>query len=374
MTDLHPSDRLHHMDHLRALAMLAGVLFHAALAYSPLMHGFWPLADRQASVGVDAVVWGMHLVRIPLFFLVAGFFAAWVLARRGGTALARQRVRRILVPFLVAWPLVWWAMSASTQWAALNVQHPSPLLAMIRPWLLMADAPSPPPGTAHLWFLYYLLLFGVLHWVARTLGLARIGEWLVARHPAWLLLGLPLLLVPALAFVSAPHPAPESLVPQFWAIAFYGAFYAWGVQLHERPAWLDRCSALAPWLLVGSSAFYLAFLWRLAAETPGIAQATASWPVAALEACLAVWLTALCLLAGRRWLARPNAVLRYLAQAAYWTYLAHLPVLFVLQYLLMDLAWPWPFKYLAAVAGTLAVCLLGYQALVRHTRLRRFVG
>ena len=72
MTDLHPSDRLHHMDHLRALAMLAGVLFHAALAYSPLMHGFWPLADRQASAGVDAVVWGMHLVRMPLFFLVAG--------------------------------------------------------------------------------------------------------------------------------------------------------------------------------------------------------------------------------------------------------------------------------------------------------------
>ena len=374
MTDPHPSDRLHYMDHLRALAMLAGVLFHAALAYSPLMHGFWPLADRQTSAGVDAVVWGLHLVRMPLFFLVAGFFAAWILARRGGAALARQRVRRILLPFLVAWPLVWWSLSASTQWAAANVQHPSPLLAMIGPWLLMADAPRPPPGTAHLWFLYYLLLFGVLHWALRTLGLGRIGGWPVARHPAWLLLGLPLLLAPALASVSAPHPAPESLVPQFWAIAFYGAFYAWGVLLHERAAWLDRCGPLLPWLLVGSVALYVAFLWRLSAEPPGMAQATASWPVAALEACLAVWLTALGLLGGRRWLARPNAVLRYLAQAAYWTYLAHLPVLFALQYLLMDLAWPWPLKYLAAVAGTLAVCLLGYQGLVRHTRLRRFVG
>lgn len=87
-----------------------------------------------------------------------------------------------------------------------------------------------------------------------------------------------------------------------------------------------------------------------------------------------MWLTVLCLLAGRRWLARPNAVLRYLAQAAYWTYLAHLPLLFALQYLLMDRAWPWPLKYLAAVAGTLAACLLSYQVLVRHTGLRRFVG
>src|SRR3546814_3886742 len=60
-----PQERLHYMDHLRALAMLAGVFFHAALAYSPVMNGFFPTADRQTSVWVDAVVWGLHLVRMP---------------------------------------------------------------------------------------------------------------------------------------------------------------------------------------------------------------------------------------------------------------------------------------------------------------------
>src|SRR3546814_2774664 len=59
-----PQERLHYMDHLRALAMLAGVFFHAALAYSPVMNGFFPTADRQTSVWVDAVVWGLHLVRM----------------------------------------------------------------------------------------------------------------------------------------------------------------------------------------------------------------------------------------------------------------------------------------------------------------------
>lgn len=373
MSAVTPQDRLHEMDHLRALAMLAGVVFHAALAYSPMMQGFWPAADRQSSAWIDTVVWGLHLVRMPLFFLVAGFFAAWLLARRGGAALARQRVRRILVPLLVAWPLVWWSLSASIEWAAANVQHPSPLLAMIREWMLMPDAPSPPPGTAHLWFLYYLLLFGVLHWIVRTLELGRIGQWLIARHPAWLLLGLPVIVLPALASVSAPHPAPESLVPQFWAIVFYGAFFAWGTLIHARPDWLQRTRPLVPWLIVASIALYAAFLWRIAIP-PSQGQLIASWDVAALEACLSVWLTLLCLLAGQRLLSRPNAVLRYLAQAAYWTYLIHLPVLFVLQYHLMDLDWAWPIKLLAAIGGTLAVCLLGYQALVRHTPLRRFVG
>ena len=369
-----PQERLHYMDHLRALAMLAGVFFHAALAYSPLMQGFFPTADRQNSVGVDAVIWGLHLVRMPLFFLVAGFFAAWVIAARGGVALARQRVRRILVPFLVAWPLVLWSLSASTGWALENVQHPSAFLAMVREWLQQPDPPRLPPGTGHLWFLYYLLLFGVLHWVVRTLDLGRLGAWLVSRHPAWLLLGLPLPLVPALASVSAPHPAPEGLVPQFWAIAYYGAFFALGTLVHARTDWLARARSSAPWLALASLALYAVFLWRLSVELPGQAQPVASWGVALLEACLSVWMTVLCLLAGQRLLDRASGVMRYLAQSAYWTYLLHLPLLFALQYALMDKEWHWGLKFAAAVCATLAACLLSYQVLVRHTPLRRFVG
>lgn len=367
-------DRLHYMDHLRALAMLAGVLFHAALAYSPLMQPIWPMADRETSVAVDAVIWGLHLVRMPLFFVVAGFFAAWVIARRGGTALARQRVRRILLPFLVAWPPVWWSMSASTGWAAMNVQHPSFLLLLIRDWMQQPDPPGLPPGTAHLWFLYYLLLFAVLHWVLRTLELGRLGQRLLNAHPAWVLLGLPLLLLPALASVSAPHPAPESLVPQFWAIIFFGAFFALGVLMHGQPGWIERVRPLAKWLLPAVALVYLAFIWRLAADPAAADQLTAPWATAVLEACLSVWLAVLCLLAGQRLLNRPNTVMRYLSQSAYWTYLLHLPLLFALQYLLMDLELHWPLKLGMASVVTLAVCLLSYQLLVRHTVLRRFVG
>src|SRR3546814_13831321 len=121
---------------------------------------FFPTADRQTSVWVDAVVWGLHLVRMPLFFLVAGFFAAWVIDRRGGGALARQRVRRIALPFLLAWPLVWLAMSSSTGWAAMNVQHPSAFLAIVGAWMQLHDRAPPQPNTAHLGILTYPVPFG----------------------------------------------------------------------------------------------------------------------------------------------------------------------------------------------------------------------
>lgn len=374
MPDSLPQGRLHYMDHLRALAMLAGVLFHAALAYSPLMASFWPAADRQNSPWVDAVAWGLHLVRMPLFFLVAGFFAAWLVANRGQGGMFRQRLRRIALPFAVALPLVVWTMTAGIHWAATAVQHPPAVLVMVRAFLQMPDPPRVMPTTSHLWFLYYLLLFTILHWVARTLDLGRIGQWLSRRFPLWILAGMPLFLVLPLASVSAPHPAPESLLPQFWAVAFYGAFFALGTLVHGQADWLRRMRPHVPWLVAGAVALYALFLWRLAIEPPGPTQPTASWVMAVLQACLATWLTLLCLMAGQRLLDRPSPVMTYLSQAAYWTYLLHLPLLLALQYLLMDLALAWPLKLGLASAGTLAVCLLSYQVLVRHTPLRRFVG
>lgn len=377
MTTLHTApERLHHMDHLRALAMLVGVFFHAALAYSPAMTQLFPTADRQTSEWVDAVVWGLHLVRMPLFFVVAGYFAAGVIAQRGFGGLWRQRMRRIALPLVVAWPLVMLSLVATTGWAAQHVEHPSALLLMVRQFMQLPNAPQPPLTVAHLWFLYYLLIFTVLHWVVRTLELGRVGPWLMRRPPAQLLMALPLLLVPALASVSAPHPAPEGVLPQFWAIGYYGAFFALGTQLHAHPDWLARArtSGLVSWLSGLCVLLYAAFLWRLGAEETGYLHATASWPVAVLEACLSVWLTLLCLLAGQRFLNRPNPAMRYLAQSAYWTYLLHLPLLFAIQYVLMDWNLAWPLKFALASLGTLAICLLSYQVLVRHTRLRGFVG
>ena len=98
-------ERLHSMDHLRALAMLAGVLFHAALAYSPLMHPIWPTADTGRSIVVDGAAWFLHLFRMPLFFVVAGFFAALLVARRGLGGLFRNRCARVLLPLLLFLPL-----------------------------------------------------------------------------------------------------------------------------------------------------------------------------------------------------------------------------------------------------------------------------
>lgn len=367
-----PTDtRVHALDHLRALAMLMGVVFHAALAYSPLVQPIWPGADRQNWWGVDAAIWLPHLIRMPLFFLVAGFFTAWLLAQRGGAGLARQRVRRILLPFLLAWPLVHVATSFSTQWAMQHVDHPAPLLVLFRQIMAMPDPPSLPLSTGHLWFLYYLLLFSLLLWVARSLDWDRfISKWLDAG-PAVVSLSLPLLLWPGFMLTGAPHPAPEGLLPQFWAMLIYGPFFALGLGLHGRLHWL---APLQRWFWPGvllCLGLYALFLLRLA---EGATLTSTPWWWAAIEALIAGWGSLLALLAGLRWMQHANALMRYLAASSYWTYLWHLPILLTLQYLLMDHNWAWPLKFALCLSATLAICLLSYEWLVRRTALRRHVG
>lgn len=369
-----PDARIHALDQLRALAMMTGVLFHAALAYSPLLHAFWPTADRRHSAWVDALIWLPHLVRMPLFFVVAGFFTAWLIARRGMGGLLRNRVRRILVPFLIAWPLVHWSVSMLTGWAAHGVGQPSPFLLMVREWMALPDPPTPLPSTGHLWFLYYLLLFSVMTWAGRALGLGGLLVRWLSLGPHRLALTLPLALLPGFLGVPAPHPAPEGLLPQFWAIALYGPFFALGVALHGRLDWLSPLRArVLPATLV-CLLLYAVFLWQLGADSARDPWAGAPWQIAALESLIAAWGTLACLVAGLRWLNHSSAWMSYLARSSYWVYLTHLPILFALQYVLLDVALAWPWKYLLGVGATLGLCIGSYQVLVRHTRLRPWVG
>ncbi len=367
-------ERVHHMDNLRALAMLAGVVFHAALAYSPLMHPIWPLADAGRSIAVDAVAWFLHLFRMPLFFVVAGFFAALLVARRGMAGLFRNRAARVLLPLVLFLPLVLVSMHWLTMQAIANAAHPSPALVWMRGWIEQHGALPSLPGWAHLWFLFYLLLFTVLTWVASSLGLRSLGQRIAALPPLALILLFPIPLTLALAGTTAPWPAPEFVLPSLWAMAFFGLYFALGYQLFQRHEILDRMRPWSMLLLVGAVLGY-ALLFH---STDGFAltrpKTLQHAMHAALEAYAGLWMTLWCLLAGKRWLDKRNATMRWLADASYWTYLVHLPLLFAIQYRLLDVQLHWMTKFAIALLATFALSFVSYRLVVRHTLMGRLLN
>ncbi|MCB1129385.1 MAG: acyltransferase family protein, partial [Verrucomicrobiae bacterium] len=94
-----PAARRHDLDALRAAAMLLGIAFHIGIGFAA---GFpWLVQDARRSVGFLLFVDASHGFRMPLFFLISGFFTAMLWRKRGLKALLKHRFQRILLPCLL---------------------------------------------------------------------------------------------------------------------------------------------------------------------------------------------------------------------------------------------------------------------------------
>ena len=75
--------RFHELDALRAFAMLLGVVLHASMF---LVWPEWPVVAKEISPDLpyDDIVHAIHGFRMPVFFLLSGFFTAMLWRRHGG--------------------------------------------------------------------------------------------------------------------------------------------------------------------------------------------------------------------------------------------------------------------------------------------------
>jgi surface polysaccharide O-acyltransferase-like enzyme len=87
------------LDALRGVAMLLGIVLHALLSFIPTP---WPVQDTRQNGLFFIPYAAIHMFRMPLFFLISGFFTMFILQRHGLGGMIRQRVRRILLPLLLA--------------------------------------------------------------------------------------------------------------------------------------------------------------------------------------------------------------------------------------------------------------------------------
>ena len=97
-------ERRHDLDALRAIAMLLGILLHAIMPFIGLPEEFFPLQDSSQAPWLGLILHAIHGFRMPLFFLISGFFTAMLWRKRGLTALLGHRFKRICLYYL-AWGL-----------------------------------------------------------------------------------------------------------------------------------------------------------------------------------------------------------------------------------------------------------------------------
>ena len=389
MTNVHEGapapapERLHALDAVRGGALLLGIVFHATLSFLPVPVKIWIVQDSQPSLALGILFFTTHVFRMTTFFLIAGFFAHMSFHRRGAAAFIGDRLKRIALPLVVGWPIVYGAIVAVVLWAARAANHGQ-----------LPGTPPPPFPTfprfplTHLWFLYVLLelyaailiLRGAVVLMDRSGGIragvdrlvclvmrGRLGAIVMAAplgaalaaDPKWLMwFGIP---TPDKSFVTNPT-----------ALIGFGCAFGFGWLLHrqvELLRTLERDCALNLILAILLITASLAIVGVTPRLTP-IPDDTIRLAGAACYAA-ATWTATFAVIGlALRFLSGFSPARRYIADASYWLYLIHLPIVMALQVAVARLDWPWPVKFAAILAVAFPLMFASYELMVRHS----FIG
>lgn len=340
------------LDTARAVAMLLVVATHAALSFMVTPIG-WAIQDRSQHLGVDLGVWIVRAFAMPTFFWLSGYFSRAVLHAGGLQAFARNRGWRIALPLAVALVPCSLALDALWDWG-----RAVGLRAAVADNVPKLKASELPIELGHLWFLYYLLLLSVAAVVVTRLVAAR--RWMLALPVA-------MVVCPILWLGALQPDTPLGFVPDVPIALYAGGFFAWGWLVHAFPEELARYRRYAG-LALAIAALPLAVvcvtLYRglAAIEHPPVHAVLAS---GAFSLLVVAGFLGLC---ARQ--VRPSPLLQLASEASYWTYIAHLPLVVLLQILLARVAVPGPLKLVAIVAATTALCVGSYAVFRNARRIR----
>ena len=337
MTEV-PKGREAGLDALRGVLMLLGVLLHAACCFQGEANTVWPYRDVATSGLAIYVLIVVHIFRMPMFFVIAGYFAARTAAHRGASGLLRSRWSRIGIPLILGVLVVVPLVELAFAWAITRAAGVG----------MVFTATWPPRGSAHLWFLEYLLVLSVIAAAVValaerrpggvspiTFGGVRFGTAGLGRLVG-LGLGLGVLLLP---MATPGFATPHGFVPELRLLVPYGYCFLLGWRLWSAPeARTEMCARAGRMLAAGIVLVHVAALtalmyWGAVAERResvlGIYVLTQM-----LSGLAVVFLTA----GAFGWVERrfdaPRAWTTAMADASYTIYVVHLPIVIVVAALL----------------------------------------
>lgn len=372
----HKTERLHSLDSLRAIMMLLGLVIHSAITYGVIDYGSaWSLKDPNAiHLSNDYIVFFIHAFRMQIFFVVAGFFGSMLFYERQPLKMIKNRVSRIVFPFLVFVVLLWPTILFTFDYTQLIFAGDSDVLANT-----LANFSSLnvliPKGTFHLWFLYYLAL---ITFVSVGLGLVfkklptlsnRIStafSWIIQKTVLRVLIFAGIMALIYLLMGTSSVETSTSFIPDFNTFLYYMFFYLVGWVLFKSKHLLDTMKQ-SDWIssILGIILFSVYFFM----------QASLSYELIIIIKSLMVWLlifgiTGLFI----RYGSNHSSKMRYISDSSYWVYLIHLPLTAIIPSLISNWSLSGSLKFLFVLIVTGIICFVTYHYFIRGTIVGKFLN
>ena len=372
--------RLHYLDWLRVIAILAVFLYHTTRPFN-LMD--WHIKNAEQSYFLTGILlffepWGM-----PFFFLIAGTGTWFALRHRNGRQYVTERVKRLLIPYIAGCILLtpimltieWMHKIQSGAWngtfeAFVSQRGGVPISPQIFGW-----------AGYHLWFLGFLFSFSLLAlplflWLKGEPG-QRIISWWAARceQRGGILLAIIPLLVVQFALRPFFTQGEHNWADFFFTMTYFVLGYI--LFTDER---FTRAIARDWRLLLGLGGasgviamipimFLDAFDWFSMPTTPHF---YVMWTLVVIYGWCCVMLI---LYVGMRFLNFSNRWLQYGQEAILPFFVFHQPVIMLIA--LFVVQWDADIlpKWLVVLVGSFLVTIGLYELVIRHIKpLRMLFG
>lgn len=355
--------RRHGFDWLRIGVIFLLFPFHTARVYD-----VWePNYVKDAANINDFSSWFVAALGywiMPLLFFVAGYAAYQALRKRTPGQFVRERVSRLLIPFLVGLVLI----VPPQGYLALIQQYgyTGDYLSFLGLYFTNFSDLSGYTGgftPAHLWFVLYLFVIS-LALLAPLLWMVRRPDKLKGLARPWLILLaiVPMTLMQALPDIGGKNPF------------YFGMIFLLGAVFANSDVFID---ALRRWrfaLLGGALAANGAML-AIAATVGWLEGYSAEAIGFALLRNLGVWLMILALAGlADQYLNKPSKALSIFNRASYPVYIFHQTVLLAAAYFIVMLDMPWTLKFAAIVLAAMGLSWGCYEICRRFKATRFLLG
>ena len=362
--------------------MLLGIVLHAALPYIPDIAAYWP-ADKNSSELIKIIFEFIHVWRMPLFFVLAGFFAKLVISRKSWKVWWGNRFLRIGLPIIVFFPL----------------------MSLLLPWIFQYGKTgelsfffSFDGQPHHLWFLWHLMIFVILT------GIFSLPYLLFTRV-------LKRTSNSSLRFISTSLHKVDALLDSIFFRSRFplgfiiiclliniqtggelilnplasGLYFFFGYLLYKNTVLLNFMKSYWQYYL-GTAIILFALYVILGIIETNLPRDIYSQSSADIEPNLLQWLQYLLKIIcavlfsyafiglAESKLGSYNRKIRFISDGSYWMYLIHLPIVTFITFAMFEWSIPAIYKFLLAIVVTTLICLTTYKYLVRSTFISIFLN
>ena len=364
--------------------MILGLVLHSALTYNVTNHGnAWEIKDPESNyILTDFIVLLIHSFRMPIFFLVAGFFVSMLFYERGVIQMFKNRISRIVFPFIVFLfilsPIIYFSFSYTI---AVFENQENPFVNSTQ--LFSNIFVFIPKGTSHLWFLYYLIyvtlitsLLGLLLKKSKKISnkITNIFNWIFRRSITRLAFFSSFTFLILTYLETSMVNASTSLIPDLNTFVFYFFFYIVGWILFKSKGLLNSFMKY-DWQFVAFAVFLIITQGLLIQYSGMDLKPNSNSAILISFNSIIVWLfifgiTGLFI----RYGSKHSKRMRYISDSSYWVYLIHLPLTAIIPAFIWEFPLPALVKFIIVLSLTTLICFATYHYLVRNTFIGKFLN